>query len=354
MPCRFFIAFPCFILTHTHGKIKQSGKLSSLLPDKICSFFRIHDEPVRLSLQMTAGHLHFLRELCYNQRRNCERGLPMDQQAYEKRGYLHENYRLFHLTGAMTQPVDWHYHAFHKIILFLSGDASYGIEGRSYALESGDLVLVGRGCIHRPEVPLGAPYERVILYISPEFLRRGSTPDCDLEACFNHANEDFRFVVRPGSIRRELMGLLAALQREGEKQQFGSAILQDALFYQFLIGVSRGMQARQLEYVNSSACDEKIVAILEYLSAHLTQELHIDDLAAHFYISKYHMMRRFKAETGYTIHSYIVTKRLMLAREKIDAGVPVGEACDACGFGDYSAFARAYKKLFGEAPSARK
>ena len=111
----------------------------------------------------------------------------MEQQNYEQRGYLHEDFRLFHLEEAMTAPVDWHYHTFHKIIAFLSGSASYGIEGKSYVLEAGDLILVPSGCIHRPEIAPGAPYERIILYISPEFLRTAGTPDCDLEACFAKA-----------------------------------------------------------------------------------------------------------------------------------------------------------------------
>ena len=274
----------------------------------------------------------------------------MEQQSYEKRGYLREVYRLFHLSGAMDEPVDWHYHTFHKIIVFLSEGAAYGIEGRSYALEAGDMVLVGSGCIHRPEIAPGAPYERMILYISPEFIRAHSTPECDLESCFTAAREEFRFVVRPGAARRELISALSALEREWGSGQFGSALLCDALFYQFLIGVGRGMREHRLQYVDSSAFDEKIAAILQYLAAHLTQEITIDDLAARFYISKYHMMRRFREETGYTIHNYLVTKRLMLAREKIAGGMPVSEACYLCGFQEYSTFARAYKKLFQESP----
>ena len=274
----------------------------------------------------------------------------MEQQTYEKRGYLREDFRLFHLSGAMDEPVDWHYHTFHKIILFLSGRAAYGIEGKSYPLESGDLIVVPSGCIHRPELAPGAPYERVIVYISPEFLRAAGTPGCDLESCFTQARTQFRFVLRPGAGRRSFTAALSALEQEQGGQHFGSELMARALFLQFLIGVSRGMAENRLEYVASSACDEKIVAILQYLSLHLTEELRIDDLAARFYISKYHMMRRFKEETGYTIHNYVVTKRLMLAREKIADGMPVGEACYACGFGEYSAFARAYKKQFSVFP----
>ena len=274
----------------------------------------------------------------------------MEQQTYEKRGYLREDFRLFHLSGAMDEPVDWHYHTFHKIILFLSGRAAYGLEGQSFTLESGDLIVVPSGCIHRPELAPGAPYERVIVYISPEFLRASGTPGCDLESCFTQARTQFRFVLRPGAGRRSFTAALSALEQEQGGQHFGSELMARALFLQFLIGVSRGMAENRLEYVSSSACDEKIVAILQYLSLHLTEELRIDDLAARFYISKYHMMRRFKEETGYTIHNYVVTKRLMLAREKIADGMPVGEACYACGFGEYSAFARAYKKQFSVSP----
>ena len=238
----------------------------------------------------------------------------MEQQNYEQRGYLHEDFRLFHLEEAMTAPVDWHYHTFHKIIAFLSGSASYGIEGKSYVIEAGDLILVPSGCIHRPEIAPGAPYERIILYISPEFLRTAGTPDCDLEACFAKAQAEFMFVLRPGAERRTLLGALLALEREQSSQAFGRTLLERALVLQFLIGVRRGMEENRLEAIRSTACDEKVVAILQYLSAHLTEELSIDELAGQFYISKYHMMRRFKEETGYTIHNYVVTKRLMLAR----------------------------------------
>ena len=76
----------------------------------------------------------------------------MEQPGYEQRGYLREDFRLFHLSASMTETVGWHYHAFHKLCVYLGGDAiRYGIEGRSYALEPGDMILVPQGCVHRPE-----------------------------------------------------------------------------------------------------------------------------------------------------------------------------------------------------------
>lgn len=277
----------------------------------------------------------------------------MEQPGYEKRGYLHENYHLFHLTSSMQEPVDWHYHAFHKLCVYLGGDAArYGIEGRSYALEPGDLILVPQGCVHRPEVEPGAAYDRMLLYLSPDFLRRSSTEEAMLETCFWQAAEEFRFVVRTGARNQTLLAPLRALERAQANPGFGQQMLEQAFVCQILIELARGMQQQALSFAIASVMDEKIAAILQYLACHLTEKLSIDDLAAQFYISKYHMMRRFRAQTGYTIHAYLTGKRLMLAREKISGGMPVMEAACQSGFGDYSAFSRAYRRQFGQTPSS--
>ena len=83
----------------------------------------------------------------------------MEPLNYEKRGYLNESFRLFHLADNRHEDIPYHYHSFHKIIILLAGRAGYAIEGERYDLRPGDFVLVGRGSIHRPELLLG---ERVL------------------------------------------------------------------------------------------------------------------------------------------------------------------------------------------------
>ena len=133
---------------------------------------------------------------------------------------------------------------------------------------------------------------------------------------------------------------------------FGQDLLTESLLVQFLVRISRDLAAHQLRYVTSAQCDEKVVAILRYLNLHLTEPISTEELSRQFYVSKYHMMRRFKAETGYTIHSYVTEKRLLLAREKIARGGSLGQISEECGFGDYSTFSRAYKRQFGVSPNA--
>ena len=44
----------------------------------------------------------------------------MQQTDYERRGYLHEDFRLFHLSSALAEDTAFHYHEFHKLVFFLA------------------------------------------------------------------------------------------------------------------------------------------------------------------------------------------------------------------------------------------
>ena len=49
----------------------------------------------------------------------------------EKTGYLNQEFRLFYLKDQKQQDFTYHYHDFYKVIIFLSGKATYQIEGKS-------------------------------------------------------------------------------------------------------------------------------------------------------------------------------------------------------------------------------
>ncbi len=271
-------------------------------------------------------------------------------QDYVSRGYLIDDYRLFHIRDRLSlNEIDYHYHEFHKALMFVGGNAAYVIEGKHYLLSPFDVVLVPRGCVHKPEVGLAAPYERYVLYLSPAFLR--SVAGCDLETCFIEADAAYSHVLRADPAKREkIAALFSSIEEAGGGGEFGGELLARLHVFELLIELGRLALAPGGKR-ESAVYDEKIVEILSWINDNLLSEISIDGLAAKFYISKYHMMRRFRAETGYSIHSYITNKRLLLARDLLLGGAAAAEACLGCGYGDYSAFSRAYKKQFGVPPS---
>ena len=271
------------------------------------------------------------------------------EQEYEKRGYLLEDFRLFHLQDAQGTEVDYHYHEFHKLLLLRSGSGCYSVDGKRYTLVPGDIVRVGSRSIHRPEFKAGVPYDRTIIYIAPEFLQQHSTADCDLEECFQEKNGHVLRLEEP----QRIFTLADSLEKELSGSGYGRVIRCNALLLSILVEVGRNLQSQE------NACpvpgeNSRVLEILRYLDTHLTEEVTIDDLAERFYLSKYHMMRLFKRETGSSIHGYLTDRRLLYAKDLIAGGVSATDAAWKAGWHSYSSFLRAYGKRFGTTPTGRK
>ena len=145
---------------------------------------------------------------------------------YKKRGYLLENFRLFHLRSQGGTQTDYHYHEFCKLLLLVSGSGGYFIDGERYLLQSGDILLIGSRSIHRPELDADTPYERIIIYISPEYLQKHSTADCDLTALFSGTQG--RVLRLRENRRKPLFQLAAALEKDLEGDSFGREIVSSA------------------------------------------------------------------------------------------------------------------------------
>ena len=156
---------------------------------------------------------------------------------HSKRGYLLENFRLFHLKSRGGTQTEYHYHEFCKVLLLIQGSGGYYVDGQRYLLQSGDIVLLDAHSIHRPELDADAPYERIILYISPEYLRQQSTAECSLQSVFSGEKGH---VLRPnGEQRQKLFRLAARLERDLTVDAFGREIVSNADLLQLLVEIGR-------------------------------------------------------------------------------------------------------------------
>lgn len=271
---------------------------------------------------------------------------------YEKRGYLLENFRLFHLQSPAGANVDYHYHEFCKLLLLISGRGGYVVEGQRYLLQPGDVVLIGSRCAHRPELEGDVPYERIIIYIAPGFLQDASGADCDLLELFS--GKSGHVLRLRESERKRIFSLAATLEKELVGEEYGWQILSDGALLRLLVEIGRAQ--RKGESQNPGPVtpeDPRVLEWMDYLDRHLAEDLDMDALAERFYISKFHMMRLFKAQTGFTVYTYLLQRRLLAARQMIERGMLTTEACYRSGFRSYSSFTRAYAKHFGTTPTGR-
>ena len=271
---------------------------------------------------------------------------------YEKKGYLNQDFRIFHLVDESQREFSYHYHDFYKLVIFIRGDVTYCIEGKSYELAPYDMVLVNAGEVHRPIVHSLRPYERIIIYISPQFLQSYRQADYDLGLCFEKVRKEQSNVLRMPSMKTsKLYQVCRELESSFKDTDYASGLYQNILFLEFMIQLNRAAVHDALDFTETAAANDKILNILSYINEHLTEDVSIDLLAEHFFISKYYLMHSFKEETGYTIGNYLSAKRLRYAKELISGGMPVTQACFECGFKNYSTFSRAYKKNFKVPPT---
>lgn len=273
----------------------------------------------------------------------------LSEQFYqtEKTGYLNEQFRLFHLKDQTRKEFSYHYHDFHKVVIFISGKAAYHIEGKAYQLKPWDILLVNRHAIHRPEIDSSVPYERFILWVQNDI------PWQELLKCFQKANDRSYNLVRLNSALQEKMkDILFELENSAKSDEYGREILTQSLFLQFMVYLNRIFLEKQYIFDKKSyTFDSQIASILQYINHNLKEDLSVETLSVRYYVSKYHLMRKFKQETGYTLHNYIVNKRLLMARTLISNGMPVTKAAQESGFAEYSTFSRAYRKQFKTNPS---
>lgn len=274
------------------------------------------------------------------------------QQDGAQRGYLHEDFRLFHIRDQRELDIEYHYHAFDKVVVFLGGRVNYIMEGKSYYLQPWDVLLVGNNQIHRPVIDAREPYERIILWMNTEYLAAHSTGEDALLACFALAKKRKFSLIRPSARERHsIMDLLRNTEDALNTKDFGHDLLSRTYFLQFMILLNRiALHDETMHDAAAYKSDPRFDEIIAYINGHLEEDLSLDALCAKFYISKSFLMHRFKEMAGCTAHSYIQQKRLIYAARLIREGTPVLTACAQCGFNDYSAFLRAFKRLFGSTP----
>ena len=92
---------------------------------------------------------------------------------------------------------------------------------------------------------------------------------------------------------------------------------------------------------------------LDYIEAHLAEDIAPADVARHAGISQWHFQRIFKSLTNETLKVYIRSRRFAAALEMLEApGAPLIQIALASGFDTQESFTRAFKKAFGITPGA--
>lgn len=263
---------------------------------------------------------------------------------------LSSDYEIFHYLNTDLDSISLHHHDFYECYLFISGDVTYLIEGKSYCLKPGDIVLMNSKELHQAVINnKEQKYERIVLWISKAFLKGLSTDETDLSLCFE--GYDKKNVLRGDiELAKNIKTLLGKLLDLEYYKGIGKELLYKAFITEIMVHLNNQSFNEAVHLGTDIKKSNLIDKMIEYINNNIEDDITIDKLSEHFYLSKFHLSREFKKHTGTTIHRYIVQKKLIEAKELIIKDTPIIEVYKQCGFGDYSNFFRAFKNEYGVTP----
>lgn len=279
--------------------------------------------------------------------------MKLPRQDFTFRQYMETNdFEVFHYRDNIPVEVDFHNHDFYEIYLFLSGNVTYVIEGKSYKLMPKDIIIINNQELHKAFIEKGTSYERIVIWINPGYIKSLCSDNTNLLSAFDSFSSHKLNLLRPyPSVTEEIYNIVEKLGTACSSSDFGNDLLKKVYIIELLIYLNRTYQLpSREENMSGVTYNDKITTIIHYINENLNGDVSLQTLSLKFYLSKYHLLREFKKNTGYTIHRYIQQKRLIMARELLRDNKQVTEVCSQCGFGDYSNFIRSFKKEFGISP----
>jgi AraC family transcriptional regulator len=111
--------------------------------------------------------------------------------------------------------------------------------------------------------------------------------------------------------------------------------------------------ARQKGSKSGAAPPARLRRVLDYMHAHLGEELSLHQLAAVVQLSPHHFAQRFKQSTGVAPYQYVLRQRLATARQWLaETPLSLAEISYRLGFASQAHFTTIFRKHVGATPGA--
>lgn len=232
-----------------------------------------------------------------------------------------------------------HIHNHNELLFLISGHLQVENNFDITEVEAPAVILHNSYTLHRAEL-LDGQYKRYVINFDDNTLN--AVPELtESIRFFKNANMT---VIR---LTPEMCGILTHyLERypvmndsDGSKNALTCLILYEIARFHSPENTVK-MQA-EIRYIND---------VMHYISRHYGESFTLDDMAAHFYISRAKLAADFSNTTGMTVKQYTTLVRMNVARGMIMEGKTVAETAHACGYNNTSNFTSTFAKYFGDSP----
>lgn len=263
------------------------------------------------------------------------------------------DYEGFYGVSMNRQHYGFHCHDFYEIYLHIYGGRQFGVDNEVYLLEPNQLIIVPpfrmHGLLWEESLPR---YERAYMYCSTDFLAKAGCGQIDLVQLFAEQSKSSGCLIYPVSpeVANECKNLLSVLMagssRNTPMDRFNDMTYILPLF-RIVLSTMKDISPR----LPSVTANPMMHQVLVYINDHYMEPLTLESLSGQFGLSVSTLSHEFMRYIHHSVYNYILYRRVMLAKQKLFEQFSLSEIAYQCGFGDYSNFLRAFKKVTGVSPS---
>lgn len=234
-----------------------------------------------------------------------------------------------------------HYHDCFEVYYLQGGTCWYFIDKKSYRLTEGDIALIPAGVIHKTSYDTPKSSRSLIL-CTESFIPESARTILSQIPYFPKTKETTELVDR----------LFRKIREEYENpDEYAMDAIRTLVSELFLLIVRRSGKGHHEK--QESPIVEKAAG---YIQEHYRESVTLHDVAEHCFVSREHLSRIFKKETGFGFNEYLNIYRLKKANAILmeNPKSKVSQVASRCGFGDSNYFSKQYKKMYGVAPTRTK
>ncbi len=221
-----------------------------------------------------------------------------------------------------------------EIVQILSGSGRILVGDNFCVFRPGDVFIIDTGVIHctSPDIPADYIRNKVLFDRSLLVHLMGELP-LSLTAYFSLPDSS---------------DMTARFDRMTRMQQHGVHPLR--ICSEILLLLDYCFSREPERFIPDNSISARTIA---YINENLLSNLSLDALSAAMHISKFHLSRIFKSETGMTPGGYIQTARLNHAKKRLlFSDDPIALIAAQIGFNDTAAFSKAFSAKAGCSPAA--
>lgn len=221
------------------------------------------------------------------------------------------------------------------------GVETYRFRGRLQVATPGQIILVPPGEVHTGESPVAEGWTYRVLYPDVEYIREAVE---QLGSAFRGLPEFRQSVVDDPALADQILRLHTSLAEPATALERRSR----------LVCVLAALVSRHGSGGAPPAIGGQHRAVRrarEYLDAHATENITLDQLANISGISMFQLVRVFRRELGLPPHAYQTERRIAVAKQLLREGMAAGSVAPTAGFYDQSHLTREFKRRVGLTPA---